>query len=66
MNQTNVTCTRNDNVAVADILEKNSRKLRLVMVGSNIAIELYKQTPHDTYYVGHMSGLEFTSTGEEI
>lgn len=66
MNQTKLTCTRNENEATADILEKNSRRLRVVMVETNITIELFKQTPHDTYYIGYMSGLEFTSTGEEI
>lgn len=66
MKQTKLICTRNDNEAIADILEKNSRNLRVVMIGSNITIELFKKTPHETYYIGHMSGLEFTSTGEEI
>ena len=66
MNQTKVICTKNDVEAIGDILEKSAMKMRVVMVGTTMAITMSKKTPHDKHYVGGIPGMEFVSTGEEI
>ena len=63
MDRTLVTCTETDNVVEADILNKSSRYLKVVIDGSNEPIELYKDTPNARIYVGYLFGMEFTSEG---
>ena len=65
MDQTKVTCTTTDVDAIADILEKSSMKMRVVMVGSTMPFSMHKKTPHDTYYIGSIPGMEVISTGEK-
>lgn len=65
MDRTTITCTSNGANAPADILEKSDMRMKVVMVAmTDMPITMFKQTPHDAFYVGNAAGLEFTSTGE--
>jgi hypothetical protein len=65
MNRTTITCTSNAANAPADILEKNDRFMKVVMVAmTDMPISMYKKDPRDAFYIGHAAGLEFTSTGD--
>lgn len=64
MQSTTVTCTDTEKTLSADILKKSDKFLELVVEGSNIKLKLTKKTPDEKIYIGRMSGLEFTSTGE--
>ena len=65
MGRTTITCTKNGANAPADILEQNTRFLKVVMVAmSDMPISMYKKDPNDAFYVGNAAGLEFTRTGD--
>jgi len=64
MQSTTVTCTDTEKTLSADILKKSDKFLEVVVEGSNIKLKLTKKTPDEKIYIGRMSGLEFTSTGE--
>ena len=62
-NQVEVTCTDNDKVVRADVLQKNEKTLKVALVGSNMAILLTRKDTNKPY-VGNFKNLEFVSTGE--
>ena len=64
MDKTIITCLDNGQTATADILNKNDRRLEVVITGSTTPIVLFKKTPVDKIYMGRFAGLEFTSTGD--
>ena len=64
MQRTQVTCIDTEKTLDADILKKSSKLLEVAVDGSNLKLKLTKNTPDEKIYVGRMSGLEFTSTGE--
>lgn len=63
MDRTKITCTETDVTHVVDVLEQSDKRLKVVIDGTDVVILLYKNDPHDRYYVGNNSGLEFTSIG---
>ena len=64
MDRTTITNTETEVTADADILEKNDRRMKVAFDGTHLALELYKATPQSKVYVGHLHGMEFTSTGD--
>jgi hypothetical protein len=64
MKKTKVTCIDTEKTLDADILKKSSKLLEVAVDGSNLKLKLTKNTPDEKIYIGRMSGLEFTSTGE--
>jgi hypothetical protein len=64
MKKTKVTCIDTEKTLDADILKKSSKLLEVAVEGSNLKLKLTKKTPDEKIYIGQLSGLEFTSTGE--
>lgn len=62
-NQVEVTCTDNDKIVKADVLQMNEKMLKVALVGSTVAILLTRKDTNKQY-VGNFKNLEFTSTGE--
>ena len=63
--QVEVTCTDNDKVAIADVLQRTDKLLKIAFVGSTMSI-LLKREDIKKPYVGNFKNLEFISTGETI
>lgn len=63
--QTKIINISNGVSMVADILERNDRVIKVVIVDTDLIIMLYKKTPHDKNYSGFAAGIEFSTTGEE-
>ena len=63
MQTVELTCTNNEQKAVADVLRVNDKILEVAIKGTNIPIKLFKKTPTDDLYVGRYAGLEFISSG---
>lgn len=64
MDRTKVTCIDTGTTIGADILSRTDRRLEVAVDGTAFKLKLSKRTPSDKLYVGHMSALEFTSTGD--
>jgi hypothetical protein len=54
-----VTCTETGRVAVADVLSRGDRALRVVVRGSRLPFTLRRDRPGRAF-VGYAAGLEFT------
>ena len=52
-------CTSNGKTKTADVLTENDKYLKVVVEGTQIAIEMFRQDVNKPY-VGHTAGLEFT------
>ena len=59
MEKINITCTNNDKSKLAEILQNNDKYLKVVLEGTQITIELFRESLNKPY-VGHTAGLEFT------
>ena len=66
MNIVEITCIDNNRTLEASVLKKSDRYLEVVVEGTNTKVTLSKKTPVDKLYAGHLAGLEFTSTGENV
>jgi len=64
-NQVDVTCTNTGKIAIADVLQKNDKILKVALVGTNIVIMLKREDTRKLY-IGNFKNLEFTSTGQSI
>lgn len=64
MDRTEVTCIDTGNTIGADVLEQSAMRIKVVIDGTDTAIQLYKETPTSLLYIGHAFGMEFTTTGE--
>lgn len=64
MMRTKVTNSLNSKVFGADILEKNSSHLKVIIDGTDEVIRMKKDTPTDKIYVGRIKNVEFYSSGE--
>jgi len=58
MEQCSVYCINTEKDAVADILERTEKRLKVAMSGTDMTIILTRQDPRQPY-VGFMGGLEF-------
>jgi hypothetical protein len=63
MEQCSVYCINTEKDAVADILERTEKRLKVAMSGTDMTIILTRQDPRQPY-VGFMGGLEFETFGE--
>ena len=54
-----LTCTSNGKTKTADVLTENDKYLKVVVEGTQIAIEMFRQDVNKPY-VGYTAGLEFT------
>ncbi len=59
MEQIQITCTENGLVKTADVLSQNDKYMKVVVEGTQIAIELHRSDVNKPY-IGHTAGLEFT------
>jgi len=59
MEQIQITCTENGLVKTADVLSQSDKYMKVVVDGTQIAIELYRSDVNKPY-IGHTAGLEFT------
>ena len=59
MEQIQITCTENGLVKTADVLSQSDKYLKVVVEGTQIAIELFRNDVNKPY-IGHTAGLEFT------
>ena len=53
-----ITCTNNGKTKTADVLNKNDKYMKVMIAGTQIAIELFRQDLNSEYR-GHTAGLEF-------
>ena len=63
MEQFSVYCISSEKDAVADILERNEKRIKVAMVGTDMTIVLTRQD-HRQPYIGFLGGLEFETFGE--
>ena len=59
MEEIEITCTDNGKTKSADVLSRNDKHIKVVIKGTQIAIELFRQDVNKPY-IGHTAGLEFT------
>ena len=59
MDQIEIRCTENGKTKTADVLSHSDKYLKVVVEGTQIAIELFRQDVNKPY-IGHTAGLEFT------
>ena len=59
MEKIKITCTNNGKKKEADVIQKNDKHLKVVVEGTQIAIELFREDVNNPY-IGHTAGLEFT------
>lgn len=62
MDKVKVTNTNNGKTVEAEVLQRSDKRLRVVLVGSNITLTLTREDTRRAY-VGKTNGLEFTSMG---
>jgi hypothetical protein len=62
MRQVSVSCSQTAKVAQADVLEESTKRLKVAIVGTNITLQLFRDTGSGLY-VGNFAGLEFTCNG---
>tara|TARA_B100000424_G_scaffold248665_1_gene221966 strand:- start:162 stop:356 length:195 start_codon:yes stop_codon:yes gene_type:complete len=58
MKQIEIECTNNGLTKKADVISENDKYLKVVVVGTQIPIELFREDVNMSY-IGHKSGLEF-------
>ena len=58
MDQVEIRCTENGKTKTADVLSRSDKYLKVVVEGTQIAIELFRQDVNKPY-IGHSAGLEF-------
>ena len=58
MEQIILTCTNNGKTKQADVLHKTDKYMKVVLPGTQITIELFRDDLN-TEYTGHTAGLEF-------
>ena len=58
MEKIKIACTNNGKTKTADVLQKNDKHLKVVVEGTQIAIELFREDVNKPY-IGHTAGLEF-------
>ena len=54
-----ITCTNNGKTKTAEVLQQNDKYMKVVVEGTQIAIEMFRQDVNKPY-IGHTGGLEFT------
>ena len=59
MEKIKITCTNNGKTKQADVIQKNDKHLKVVVEGTQIAIEMFREDVNKPY-IGHKAGLEFT------
>ena len=59
MEQIEITCTNNGKTKTAEVLQQNDKYMKVVVEGTQIAIEMFRQDVNKPY-IGHTAGLEFT------
>ena len=59
MDQVEILCTENGKIKTADVLSRNDKYLKVVIEGTQITIELFRNDVNKPY-IGRKSGLEFT------
>ena len=59
MEQIEIICTDNGKTKNAEVLNKSDKYMKVVVEGTQIAIELYRSDVNKPY-IGHTAGLEFT------
>ena len=59
MDTITLTCTNNGKTKDAEILQQNDKYLKVVVEGTQITIEMFRQDVNIPYK-GHTAGLEFT------
>lgn len=63
MEQCNVYCVTTEKDAVADILGRNDKRIKVAMVGTDLTIVLTR-TDNRLPYIGFVGSLEFETFGE--
>ena len=63
MEQCSVYCINTEKDAVGDILERNDKRIKVALVGTDMTITLTR-TDNRQPYVGFAHGLEFETFGE--
>ena len=63
MRTIDVTCTDNELVRPADVIQETPFYLRVSFRGTDTTIMLRKQNSSDEYFVGEAFGMEFTARG---
>ncbi len=58
MDQIKITCQDNGKITEAEVLSQTDKYLKVVLVGTNLTLELFKNDPNKPY-IGNKSGLEF-------
>ena len=53
-----ITCTNNGKTKPAEVLTKNDKYMKVVIIGTQITIELQRRDLNKPY-IGHTAGLEF-------
>mgnify|MGYP001217676704 CR=1 FL=1 len=53
-----ITCTNNGKTKQAEVLNKNDKYMKVVIEGTQIAIEMFREDVNKSY-TGHTAGLEF-------
>lgn len=66
MDQVNVTAVESGVTAVADVLQRSDRHMKVAIVATNITVTLSKNTPNDDLYTGREYGMDFTCDGEVL
>ena len=59
MDQIEIRCTENGKTKTAAVLSQSDKYLKVVVEGTQIAIELFRQDVNKPN-IGHTAGLEFT------
>ena len=59
MEKIEITCTNNGKSKIAEVLQQNDKYLKVVVEGTQITIEMFRQDVNIPYK-GHTAGLEFT------
>ena len=59
MEQIEIICTNNGKTKTAEVLQQNDKYMKVVVEGTQIAIEMFRQDVNKPY-IGHTAGLEFT------
>ena len=58
MEKITITCKNNGKTKEAEVLNRNDKYLKVVLPGTQIAIELFRDDLNNEY-TGHTAGLEF-------
>jgi hypothetical protein len=63
MEQCNIWCVNTETDAVADIMERSDRRLKVVIVDTDLTITLSRDNNRKPF-IGFLGGLEFETFGE--